>query len=81
MQNTGYTTLDRLQVGQRAEIENVTTASLMRRRLRDIGIIEGTVVECLQKGPSGDPVAYEIRGATIAIRNTDSRDIAVRLVI
>ena len=49
----------------------------MRRRLQDIGLIEGTRVECLQKSPSGDPVAYLIRGAVIALRTEDSEKILV----
>lgn len=81
MNGTMYTTLDKLKIGQRAKVEKVVTAGAMRRRLRDIGIIEGTEIECLQKGPSGDPVAYSIRGSTFAIRNNDSRDVAVRVVL
>ena len=50
----------------------------MRRRLQDIGLIEGTDVECLQKSPAGDPVAYYIRGAVIALRSEDSQNILVR---
>lgn len=43
----------------------------------DIGLVEGTDVSCLQKSPAGDPVAYLIRGAVIAIRSEDSSQIVV----
>ena len=49
----------------------------MRRRLLDIGLIEGTDVECLQRSPAGDPVAYLIRGAVIALRAEDASQILV----
>lgn len=49
----------------------------MRRRLQDIGLIEGTKVKCLQKSPAGDPVAYLIRGAVIALRSEDSSNILI----
>ena len=49
----------------------------MRRRLQDLGLIEGTRVECLQRSPSGDPTAYLIRGAVIALREEDSSKIIV----
>lgn len=52
----------------------------MRRRLQDIGLIEGTEVLCLQKSPSGDPVAYLIRGAVIALRGEDSSKIILESV-
>lgn len=49
----------------------------MRRRMQDIGLIEGTEVECVQKSPAGDPVAYRIRGALIALRAEDSARVLV----
>ena len=52
-------------------------AAAIRRRLLDIGLVEGTDVSCLQKSPAGDPVAYLIRGAVIAIRSEDSSQIVV----
>ena len=61
--------------GSVAKVINLFTTGSMRRRLQDIGLIEGTDVECLQKSPSGDPVAYYIRGAVIALRSEDSRNI------
>ena len=50
----------------------------MRRRLQDIGLIEGTNITCLQKSPTGDPVAYLIRGAVIALRSEDSSQVVVQ---
>ena len=44
----------------------------MRRRLQDIGLISGTRVECVGVSPLGDPAAYLIRGAVIALRREDS---------
>ena len=49
----------------------------MRRRLLDIGLIPGTRVECIGKSPGGDPKAFLIRGAVIAIRAEDADGIAV----
>lgn len=66
-----------IKPGSSAQIRSIETESSMRRRLRDLGLIEGTEVRALTKSPSGDPVAYLIRGATIAIRNEDSSRIFV----
>ena len=49
----------------------------MKKRLMDIGLIPGTAVECVGESPLGDPRAYLIRGAVIAIRRTDGREISV----
>lgn len=56
-------------------IRKLGTKGDMRRRLQDIGLIEGTKVKCMRKSPSGDPVAYLIRGAVIALRNDTSSEI------
>ena len=69
--------LANLQVGERARVALLLSSGSMRRRLQDIGLIEGTEVECVQKSPAGDPVAYRIRGALIALRSEDSSNILV----
>ena len=66
-----------LKNGQKAKVNSLVTTGSMRRRLQDIGLIEGTEVECLQKSPGGDPIAYLIRGAVIALRSEDSSGILV----
>ena len=43
----------------------------------DIGLTENTLVECVGVSPLGDPAAYAIRGAVIAIRKTDSKNILI----
>ena len=72
--------LTSLRQGQSATVSSLLSTGSMRRRLQDIGLIEGTVVECLQKSPAGDPVAYLIRGAVIALREEDSDQILVETV-
>ena len=47
--------LTNLQCGQTARVGKLTLQGSMRRRLQDIGLIEGTQVECVQKSPAGDP--------------------------
>jgi len=62
--------LSRLALGEKAYVVNISPASHgpERRRLMDLGIIPGTVIEAEFRSPSGDPTAYRIRGATIALR-------------
>ena len=67
-----------LPVGQSACVQDLMITGSMRRRLQDIGLIEGTRGECLQKSPAGDPIAYLIRGAVIALRKEDSSRILVQ---
>lgn len=63
--------------GQRALVKGIELKGSMRRRLLDIGLIENTEIECLGRSPCGDPSAYLIRGAVIAIRSEECRRIRV----
>ena len=51
----------------------------MSRRLQDMGLVRGTRVECLHRSPFGDPAAYLIRGAVIALRQEDIEPLAETL--
>ena len=71
-------TLDSIRPGESAVVQKLNVSGNMRRRFLDIGLIENTKVECLGRSPGGDPSAYLIRGAVIAIRAQDSRGIQIR---
>lgn len=69
--------LNTLSVGEQAYVTKLGFGANDRRRMQDIGLIDGTRVECLVKAISGDPAAYLIRGAVIALRSEDAAKIAV----
>lgn len=64
--------LNTLRDGQGAYVTRVEADPAMRRRLFDIGLIPGTFVTCQGHSPAGDPAAYLIRGAVIALRAKDA---------
>ncbi|MGI6403940.1 MAG: FeoA family protein [Oscillospiraceae bacterium] len=70
-------TLNQLPIGSQARVSGLLSQGRMRRRLLDLGLVDGTLVKSIYSGPSGDPVAYEIRGAVIALRGEDSAQILV----
>ena len=70
--------LSDLAPGQRGTVRALGATGAMRRRMLDIGLARGTEVECLGRSPAGDPSAYLIRGAVIAIRASDGRDVLLR---
>ncbi len=74
---SAYHTLNEIDPGQRAVVDELRSTGSMRRRLLDIGLIKNTEVECLGRSPGGDPTAFLIRGAVIAIRSEDCKNIRV----
>lgn len=65
-------------IGDIVTVKALKSTGAMKRRLQDLGIIEGTSVKCVLKSPSGDPCAYLVRGAVIALRNEVSSQIVVK---
>lgn len=74
----GTYTLCSLREGDWGQVIRIEAEDGMRRRLMDIGLVEGTRVTCIQRAPSGDPVAYGIRGAVIALRRADAAGVLLR---
>ena len=69
--------LNDIKPGEKAKIRALVSSGSIRRRLLDIGLIEDTEVECLGRSPGGDPTAFLIRGAVIAIRSEDCENILI----
>lgn len=72
--------LNLLKIGTKAKVIKVNSTGDIKRRLLDIGLIENSLVECVLESPFSDPRAYFIKGATIALRNEDAKDIMVRCI-
>ena len=70
--------LHELEVGDCAVVCELSNPPHMKKRLQELGMIEGTVVECIGCAPGGELFAYLIRGAVIAIRAADGSQIRVK---
>lgn len=72
-----YMTLNSLKPGEKGRVHELLSQGSIRRRFLDIGLIKDTEVECVGKSPMGDPAAFMIRGAVIAIRSEDCEGILI----
>ncbi len=71
-------TLDQVPIGMMVWVTSVeVTDPLMRRRLQDLGIVNGTRVVCKQSTSKGAMKSFLVRGAVIAIRREDSCQIYI----
>ena len=75
-------TLAQLRSGGSARVIRIVAhcQGQARRRLLDLGIVPGALIESEYASPGGDPVAYRIRGALIALRRTQAELIQVEVV-
>jgi len=65
-----FKNLSSLKIGEKGIVLGISKAlrGQQRRRLMDLGIVPGTEVVAEIKGAFGDPTAYRIKGASIALR-------------
>jgi len=66
IKNNGYYTVDKINLNEKT-----------KRRLYDIGLVNGTKIKLLFNSPSKKIKAYLIRDSIIAIRNNDASKIEV----
>ena len=69
--------LSALPEGESAYVTGISAAPAMERRLTDLGLVQGTRVTCVLRSPAGDPCAYLIRGALIALRRADADGVSM----
>lgn len=73
------TSLYKLPVGSFGKVKDLRAKGHNRRRLQDLGLVPGTYVESLRESPLGDPIAYQIRGAVIALRSEEASKVLVEI--
>lgn len=71
-------TLDKLPLNTEATVTNLLAKHNLRRRLLDLGLVDGTTIKPILLSPSGDPRAYEFRGSLISIRKEDAKLIEIK---
>jgi DtxR family transcriptional regulator, Mn-dependent transcriptional regulator len=73
-------TLAVLRLGQQGQVVGISPRcrGAERRRMMDLGILPGAVIGAELISPSGDPTAYRIRGAMIALRREQAQLINIQ---
>lgn len=72
--------LGQLQKGQSGQIVRIVGEAAMVRRLMEMGLIEGAMVEVMHEAPlGGDPLAVRVRGSLLALRRDEASLIQVQL--
>lgn len=72
--------LNKIPLGKNALVKKLISNGNTRRRMLDLGLINDTQIIPLQISPSGDPTAYHIRGAVIALRSDEASKILVKAI-
>ena len=72
--------LGEMKVGTRGVIVATKGPDDLRRRLLEMGLLEGSPVTLVHQSPfGGDPIAVHVRGALLALRRNEANYIEVSL--
>lgn len=69
--------LDKLPIGITGIVDRVNCNENIKNRIFDFGIMENSLIVPLFSSPFGDPSAYLVKNAVVALRKNDCKDIIV----
>lgn len=61
-----------MKVGEIVEVKSLEAKDLLKERLMALGLVKGSKVKIIRKGPKDNLVVYKIRGAMIALRKEEA---------
>lgn len=73
-------TLDKMVPGESGKVVRIHGRGPIRRRLVDMGLTHGSVIDMVKTSPLGDPVEYRLRGYHLSLRKSEARTIEVELL-
>ncbi len=71
--------LRKMKINQTGKIASINVTGELGRRIRDMGLTNGTEIKVQGKAPLFDPVAIRVRGFTLSLRNSEADYIDVEL--
>lgn len=66
-----------MKIGQRGTISEIMGDDAITRRLLEMGLIDGELVEILALAPLGDPIDVRIRGYQLSLRRREAERVQV----
>lgn len=73
-------TLDKMVPGESGRIVRIHGRGPVRRRLVDMGLTHGAVIDMVKTSPLGDPVEYRLRDYHLTLRKSEARTVEVELL-
>ena len=72
--------LAELSPGQKAKVERIKGRSEINKRLVDMGLTPGSVIEMGRIAPLGDPIEIKVRGYPLSLRKEEAEKVTVELL-
>jgi len=73
--------LSDLRAGEKGIVKKVMGNSLIKRRIVDMGVVSGSVVEVQKFAPLGDPMEVKIKGFNLSLRKAEAEMIEIEIIL
>lgn len=70
-------TLNEVSVGKSVKVIKIAGESVIKRRIMDMGITKGAIINVTKVAPLGDPIELTVRGYELTLRKSDASMIEV----
>ena len=80
MDRTSGVVLSALRPGARAKIVKVGGGGPVHRRIMDMGVVPGTVVQVERVAPLGDPIEVILKGYHLSLRKEEAANVYVEVI-
>jgi len=74
-----FQTIVDMRPGQRAKIIKVNSSGKINKRIIDMGVVPGAIIEFEQVAPLGDPVKIRIKGYRLSLRKNEASQIHIEI--
>ena len=72
--------LNELEIGEKGKITRIRNRGEISRRIRDMGVVPGTLVEVETKATLGDPIEIKVKGYHLTLRGHEAADVEVERI-
>ena len=74
------TTLNEMTPGKKGRILKIAGKGMIKKRIVDMGMVPGAVVEVERYAPLGDPIEIKVKGYHLSLRKEDASLIMIELI-
>ena len=72
--------LSELKKGEKGRVLKVEGRADIRRRIMDMGVVRGALVEVERIAPLGDPIEIRVKGYRLSLRKEEAKGIQVEVI-
>ena len=71
--------LSDLLPGEKGIVKKVIGDSMIKRRIVDMGVVAGTIIEVQKFAPLGDPMEIKVKGFNLSLRKNEAEMIELEI--